>query len=319
MTSSGTYTFNPALTFIITSMLRKLGVISEDEQPTAGQYADSAFAANAMIKEWQASGIHVWTEQEAILFLQNGQGRYLLGGASTDNSSDAYSWTQAQLQTSAVASATALALVSAAGIVSGQNIGVALDSGVTFWTTVNGAPAGNVVTLAAGLPSSASAQNFVMVYTARIIRPLKVPKARRYAFQGSLETPMTVMARQQYQDLPIKTTPGIPTQFFYSPQLGQGELYVWPVPNNASSAVRFTWYRPLQDFNTPANTGDFPQEWINTMIWCLARECGLDYDVPASRWQIVLSMAAEKLDMVQNWDRESEPIWFGMGYDETAR
>jgi hypothetical protein len=26
-------------------------------------------------------------------------------------------------------------------------------------------------------------------------------------------------------------------------------------------AVRFTWYRSLQDFIDPTNTADFPQEW----------------------------------------------------------
>ena len=41
--------------------------------------ADATLALNSMIKEWAASGIHIWTTQEAILFLQQDQYRYLLG------------------------------------------------------------------------------------------------------------------------------------------------------------------------------------------------------------------------------------------------
>src|ERR1700674_3280724 len=97
MAVSGTSAFNPAVTNIIDMAYRKIGAIAEDETPTAGMYQTAAFAFNAMIKEWMANGIHVWTEEEAILFFQLGQNRYLLGGTGAggtgpDNCCDANSW-----------------------------------------------------------------------------------------------------------------------------------------------------------------------------------------------------------------------------------
>lgn len=49
------------------------------------------------------------------------------------------------------------------GITSGDVIGIQLDSGAAHWTTVNGAPVGNVVTLAVALPNNAAIGSRVVV------------------------------------------------------------------------------------------------------------------------------------------------------------
>ena len=321
MTTSGTSSFNPAVIEIIDMAYRKIGAISEDETPTAAMYNSASFQLNSMIKGWMALGIHVWTEEEAILFLQQLQHRYLLGGTNTDNCCDANAYILAQLEQAAAGGATTVTLETAVGIADGNYFGVVLDSGAAFWTKVSGAPVGNVVTLAAPLPagSSASAENFCFAYATKIVRPLKVPRVRLLTYQGLQETPMTVLSRKEYMNLPQKTNPGTPTQFFYTPQLVSGEFYAWPNPANANWGARMTWYRPLQDVTSVAQTADFPQEWINPLGWNLAREMGPEYGCPAQLWAIIKSEAAEKLDMVQSWDREPEPIYFGMSFDETQR
>lgn len=317
-TTSGTSDFNPSFTFIATSALRKIGALGDSEVPTAGMYSDTAFAAQALVKEWQALGIHVWTEEEAVLFLQPGQVRYALGSPSLDNATDADSYVQTTLSTAAATGATSVSVSTILGLVDGQNIGIVLSAGPTFWTTISGVPSGTTVNLAAALPADAASGNSVYAYTTRIVRPLRVPFARRRLLTPgnaqNIDTPMIVLSRQEYEDLPNKTTSGIPTQMFYSPQLGQGQMRVWPAPPDSSSAIAFTWYRPIQDITAPSQTADLPQEWINAIIWNLAKEIGLDYDVPPQRWQIILAMAAEKLDVVQSWDREPEPVEFQMDY-----
>lgn len=316
MVTSGTSSFNPAATLIINMAYRKLGAIAEDETPTAGMYSDAAFQLNGLIKEWMATGIHVWTEEEAILFLQQGQYRYLLGGTTTDNCCDANSYVLAQLSQAANAGANTVTLVTTLGITNGQFFGVVLDSGFVFWTTVSATPANSTVHLAAPLPGIASPQQFAFAYTTKIVRPLKVPNARLLTYQGLEETPMDDMSRQEYMDQPNKANLGTPTQFFYAPKLVSGEMYVWPNVQQGIWGQRFTWYRPLQDINSPANTADFPQEWVNTLGWNLAKEMGPEFDVPPNRWAIILQQAKEKLDMVTNWDRESEPILFQLDMNE---
>jgi hypothetical protein len=138
-------------------------------------------------------------------------------------------------------------------------------------------------------------------------------------YNGLLETPMNCFSRKEYMNLPNKTNSGTPTAFFYTPQLSSGELYVWPAPVNSTYGCRFTWYRPIEDFTTVANTSDFPQEWINALTWNLAVELAPDFSVPPARFQILKAQAMEKLELVQGWDREPENIYFTMGYDETQR
>jgi hypothetical protein len=318
MTVSGVSTWNPAVTFMVRQSLINVGAIAEDEEPTGQQYSDGVFQLNAMVKSLEATGLHVWTEQEAILFLQVGQPKYVIGNGGTAHTSDADQWEQLSLQSSVLAGSPDLPFALVLGVSVNDSIGVVLDSGLTFWSTVS-AVSDTSITLADPLPSSASGGNFVLVYTTPILRPLKVPKARLLTFQptggaGPSETPMTVLSRQGYMDLPNKLSPGVPTQWFYSPQRDQGYFYVWPVPIASNWAVRFTWYRPLQDYLVPNDTSDFPQEWINPLIWNLAHEMGPSYSVPPAKWAMIEKMAEQWGDVVLSYDRESEDVQFGLDY-----
>ena len=340
MATSGTSNWNSSITLMLTRMFRILGAIAEDETPTAGMYSDGLYAGNALMKEWQALGIHVWTEEEAILFFQAGQNRYLLGGTLTsganvggagpDNCCDANSWVPMQIANPVSAGDTAVTVTNTVAsngvaVTSGDNFGIVLDSGIAFWTTVNGAPVNNVVTLAAAIPAgqTASPQNNAFDYTTKIVRPLRVPRARQIYYQGGQSgprlTPMSVLSRKEYMDLPNPLDPGISTQFFYTPQLVSGEFYPWPNPQNANFGARLTWYRPLMDLTTPANTADLPQEWLNGLMWNIAKEMGPEFDIPPQRWAMINQMASEKLDLIQSYDRESEPIYFGISFDQSQR
>jgi hypothetical protein len=178
--------------------------------------------------------------------------------------------------------------------------------------------------LSSALPSSAGAGNFTFDYTTNIVRPLRIPAARRLPWQGLNETPLgrtpgQMLSRQEYMDLPNKNTLGIPTSAFYNPARTQGELFVWPAPQDANSAIRFTWYRPIENFNTVDDIPDFPDEWTNFLGWDLASELGPDYSVPEARQARIATMAAQKLEMCEGWDREPQSIFFGRAYSPSGR
>ena len=330
MSTTGTYAFNPTLAQLIQQSFRDLDIIDAEETPTAAQFAEAMFLLNSITKGLEATGIHVWTEQEAILFLQPGQARYTIGSSGVnDNAPASDSWLQLALAGSYTAGAATIALAIAADVNQGDNIGVVLDSGATFWTTVAmqipAAPAlATSVLLAAPLPSSASLGNVVLDFApaAQIVRPLKIPSMRLFTFSSQTEIPMTVLSRQGYMDLPNKgpqagvtATPGaqgIPTQFYYSPQQGLGWVYIWPVPVLSNWACRMTWYRPIQDWANPANTMDFPQEWSAPLRWMLSDELKLGYSIPPARAEMITAKAADWLTTVSGWDRDSEPVQFGI-------
>lgn len=317
MATSGTSAFAPPLTYIVKQAWINLNLITEDEEPSAAMYAEGAFKINAMTKALEMTGLHVWTEEEAILFLQPLQAKYVIGQGGTANCADADAWLELTLAAPNAVGNTTITLQDASLVVDGFNLGVVLNSGVTFWTTAVGASTGQVVTLAAPMPGTTNAGNYVLAYApaAAIGKPLKVPRARLLTLNGLNETPMTVLSRQEYEDLPQKVgAPGTPTQFFYSPRRDNGFMYIWPVPRFSNWAQRLTWYRPLQDWLLPTNTADFPAEWINPLVWGLTKELAPGKAVPEPTWQRVKEMSDIYSLMAISYDRESEPVQFGMDY-----
>lgn len=315
MTVSGVTTYNPSTRQIVDHAFQHMGIINETETCDGNQYATGLANLNSLIKSWQATGLHVWTEEEAVLFLQPSQRRYLIGGTNTDNCCDMNDYTLGTLSVAAAAGATSVTLTSATGLATGDYFGIVMDSGTAFWTTINGAPVGNVVTLTAALTGAASAQNYAIAYTTKINRPLRVPASRRLAFQGGLVTPLSpMMSRREFFDLPNPTTQGLPTAAYYNPARDQGEYWVWPLTQSANYAMTFTWYRPLETFLNSGDTADLPEEWNLPLEWCLAKQMGLGQAVSADRWMRIIAMAEEQLAIVEGWDRESQPVYFGRRY-----
>lgn len=317
MTTSGSSSFNFNRNQIILAAMRKIKVISSGETPSAQLVQDFSDQLNTFVKSLDATGLHLWTEAEATLFLQANQVSYSLGG-STDNATETY--TATTVATAVVAGASTVVVASVTGIATTYNIGIVLDSGSIFWTTVNGAPVGSTVTLTAVTTGSAAAGNAVYVYQTRIVRPLRVLSARRYNFPSAIETQIILMSRLDYRNQPNKTSTGVVTQSFYDPKGGAnatGSLFVWPAPINSADAVKFTWMRPIQDFLTSANSPDLPQEWLDALIWNLAYRMAPENPVPARQYDMVKEQAMLTLQNVMGFDREPESYLFGFSADQT--
>jgi len=319
MTTSGISTFNANRDTIIKMALRKIGAISAGETPNANTINDASDQLNMLVKALNATGLHIWTETEGTLFLQPNQISYTVGGTTTDHATESY--TATTLSASASASATTISVTSATGFADTYKVGIVLDSGGIFWTTESGAPSGTTITLASGLSGSASAGNAVYVYQTDIVRPLRIVSGRRYAFNGALDTPMINVSRIDYRNLPNKADTGTITQFFYDPRGGantQGIIWVWPAPPDVTSAMKFTWWRPVQDFVSAANTPDLPNEWLDALVWNLAYKMALEYDCNPQRYEMIKEQAASSLDLVYGFDREPESYFFGFNTDQTG-
>ncbi len=328
LTTSGNYPSTSTASQIISAALRKCSAIADEETPTASEANNSLQSLNAMVKGWQADQIHVWAEEEAILFLQPKQPQYQLGPTSTDNACLFNDLTQSSLTVTAAPNASSLTVASSAGMSSGAYIGIQLDVGSNFWTTINGVPVGNVVTLTTPMPSQATSGAIVFSYANKLMRPLRVLEARKYIYSSQIETPLVPLSRFDYDYLPNKFNTGTVTQFFFDPQTGNGvqsmgaqlaKMNMWPAPSDNQSGVRFVAQRPLQSFSTLANIPDFPDEWVAAMTWNLALEIGPEYDVPTERMTIIAGRAAYWLDIVKSWDKEPESILFGYASEPAYR
>lgn len=69
-----------------------------------------------------------------------------------------------------------------------------------------------------------------------VYRPVAVSQARRQDTSGN-ETPIWMVARKDYMDLPLKSSTGLVNTCCYDKQLGKGVLYVWPVSTASSTTL----------------------------------------------------------------------------------
>ena len=314
MATSGTSTFTRTRDQIITDAARKIRAIRAGEVMGARMLQDFAAGLNSMVKAWQARGLHVWTRAEATLFPQVGQTRYALAATGADHCTLSYVATT--LSAAEASGQTALSVTDDAGIANADHIGIVLDNGNLFWSTVSGTPASDVVTISNALTSAAASGNAVYAYTSRIVRPLRVVEARRYNVSSGRDTQLVdPMALLDYRRLPNKTQSGTVTQVCYDPSLTTGYLYLWLTPANLNDLIKFTWWRPIEDFNAAGDNADLPQEWIRAITFNLAVDMSPEFSVPRDVMEGqfgVGTLAREYLEEVSGFDREAEPTYFGV-------
>lgn len=123
-------------------------------------------------------------------------------------------------------------------------------------------------------------------YTLSPIRPIRIHSAR-YKSTGGVETPMQRLTRDEYFNLPIKTTTGIPTSFYYDKQREAAKLYVWPVLASATTeSIEYTYEREMEDIAAAGDTPDVPIEWYECVIYNLAATLSDDFEKDAQKVEI---------------------------------
>ena len=164
------------------------------------------------------------------------------------------------------------------------------NKGYNLWTKTGGSLA---------LTTAAS-------YTLSPVRPLRILSARLK--RSGTETPMYEMTRQEYDELPNKTSTGLPTQFYYDRQREAAKLYVWPVLSTAAGeTVEYTYERELEDIAALSDTIDVPGEWWDAVVYNLAARIAETVGLP--RPPTLIMRAAELLREAGAFDRE-ESVYF---------
>lgn len=142
-------------------------------------------------------------------------------------------------------------------------------------------------------------------YTLDPARPIRIHGAR---FVGtSSETPMTEMTRADYDALPVKTSTGVPTQFYYDRQREDARFYVWPVlAVAAGETVKLTCEREIDDMAEMSSPADVPGEWWSAVVYNLADRLADPYERNVPR---VTARAQMLLDLALSSDAE-ESVFF---------
>jgi len=300
MATSSSTNFNLTRNDIITEALELAGVKDIGESPTAAELTSCARTLNILIKGWQMEGVYLWKSKDFYAIPQYDTSYISLGP------SDHATLLLTTTNTSAAAAAADLTIDvdDDTGISSGDYLGVELDDGTLQWTTVDGAPSSDTITLSDALTDTVSDGAVVYAYTTKIHRPLWVmEQGRVYDTTSGIETPFTIEGRDHYNRISIKTTKGLPNSGFYDPQLTDGKLYIWPRSNDVSKYLILTGRFPIEDFDSATDDADFPQEWYLALTWNLACAIAPKF-LHRSLDPIMETKAAAYLSAVATFDKD---------------
>jgi hypothetical protein len=301
MTTSGSYDYSNTATEIIQRAMRICGVLGTGETPSGDDYQVCKIALNQMIKNWQVKNVGLWLKKLIYVFTADGTQSYLIGPSGTNAT---FSMVATAIASDATSGAGTITVDSDDGISSGDFIGIELDDGTMQWTTVNGAPAADVITLTAVLTDDAATDNVVYTYTTKSKRPLKINQGLLNV--GGDEFELRQASRAEYFRLAQKSTEGQITQFYYDPLTTNGKLYVWPTTDDVSSYIILDALIPVQDFDSADDDPDFPQEWLEPLSICLADKITFEFDVPTEKAQRIKADAI--ISFNDTWSHDMENV-----------
>ena len=151
--------------------------------------------------------------------------------------------------------------------------------------------------------------------TAITDRPLKAIQGfyRTTTVTPTTDTPVMLLSKQEYNVLGSKFSTGTANSVFYDIKALKGLLYVYLTPDlNAQTnlELHIVAQMPLDDLTTALGVPDFPNEWMNTLMWNLADQLAMEYGVPMNYRQEIAQRATLYKDQLTDWDVESSSTFF---------
>jgi hypothetical protein len=293
---------------IIDGALRLIQQVDSNQTTPAVEAQDALQALNQMLKSYQNQGLHLWTKTEGILFLDVGKQSYSLG-PSGDEACNVDDFINTELSTAGAALDTTLALDDTTGMAVGDNIGILLDDGTRQWTTIATIPGGTSVTINVALTGAAAIDNSVFTFTTFLPRPLRILQLRRDNIgDTNNELESNQWSRDEYFAQPNKSSQGDLVNWYYSPQLTDGRIYVWQTANDADKVARFTYERPFDVYVNTTDVVTLPSEWFRTIKYNLAVDIAPEYSVEPAVLDRITGKAALLLEDSLGFDQENDAL-----------
>lgn len=314
MAVSGSYDFTLNRDQIISAALRVLRVLGQGQTADSDHITNGSQALNLMLKSWAMDGLNLWLNQEVVLHLAEDAQTYKLGAEASTSAdwADIDDAGYTQLSADSAANDTTLEVDSDDNIADGDNIGIELDDGSLEWTTVNGSPASDVVTITTGLTSAAATDNYVFHYTNKAQRPTDILEARLRDTDDNDEPIEIHRSRREFMAITDKTSTGDCMDIFYDPQITEGILYTWPVCDDVTKRIVMTIARVINDMDASANNFDLPNECLNAVKYCLAVEMAPEMGVAlfSGKGADIMAKANQEYDKLKRHYANKEPIYF---------
>lgn len=175
----------------------------------------------------------------------------------------------------------------------------------------------NTVTYTLGGPNSiAMYDSYDTSFTTPLTdKPLKVIQGfyRNNSVTPPIDVPLQILSKQEYNLLGSKQSQGVGNSIFYDLKKNYGILSVYLEPN-AFVATNYNLHlvtqMPMNDLLYGQDVPDFPNEWMNCLLWNLCDQVAIDYQVPANHRQEFMAKAKLYKDQMTDFDVESTSTFF---------
>lgn len=143
--------------------------------------------------------------------------------------------------------------------------------------------------------------------------PLKVTQAILKNTTESTSIPLNLRSHYDFNLLANQGSVGVPTTYWYEPLNQTGVLHIWPIPDSytiANQVVTIVYQRPFYDMVSGSNTLDFPQWWMDAVIYGLAWRLSSEYGIPLLDRKDLASQAQFFADEALSYGTEEGSLYF---------
>ena len=310
---------------LIKASLQHVGAIGDGDTPSATQLSEGGLLLNMLIKHLKTYDIQLWVRRYGyILPVSNVSSTTI--GAEGGHAVTGYDFTTTSAASASGASTITVTTVT--GISASDQIGVELTDGTMQWTTVSGAPAGSVVTLATTLTAAVLSGAAVYTYTQssqRATRPAKILEAfRRLSSETAsnvIDTPMRMISEQEYNNLSSKGSEGSPIQWWVDNTLGLSttlhpgnlDFYFWPRFDNGDNVIVYRYTKIFDDMDAATNDVEFPQEWFLPLMIGLAWLQGAKHAIPLKERTLLFQEMQFLVTQSKDYDQEQGSLYIQPG------
>jgi len=141
-------------------------------------------------------------------------------------------------------------------------------------------------------------------------RPMRLMDTCYKRDSSGLDTNLTILSRQEYNQLGMKNTSSPISQIFYDPQLFNGVLEVYGTPSDSTQVAYLTCQIPVYDFNKGTDVLDFPQEGYQAVVYGLADEMMDEYPKPTQQSiQRIMQKSATYREKLADFSQEETSIF----------
>lgn len=158
--------------------------------------------------------------------------------------------------------------------------------------------------------------------TLNIQAPLKITQAWLKTSTDTTDVPLNIYTQYNYNLLPTKANQGRTVHLWYQPLNQSGNITLWPAPDNYTATygtVYFVYQRAFDQFDAGTDTPDFPQVWLEPLIYSLAHRLAPEYGLPLSEVDKLNETAQALIGNALSFGTEEgsiylQPDWVGMGW-----